>query len=338
MSTSVSNVVSHFPSAENGFATTTSGSISAGATSVGLNSVAGYTNGEVVALVIDPGDVDKKQTFTGTIDTAGTQVTNVIWTAGTDQTHSAGATVVDYATATHISMITKGLLVSHTQAGHISTSGTATFGANIDVNDSSTAIRDSSDNELLKFSKTASAVNELTVGNASTTNAPYISATGTDTNIDIALNAQGSGDLKANGLPMGAKAWGSWTPTWVNLTVGNGTVNAKYIQIGKTIFYRVDVSFGSTTTIAAACTFTLPVTSVARTGQGENLIGSIYYYDDSSGARNRGDVEWASTTTGRLNVYRTDLTYLQKSDISAAIPFTFTTSDGIQIAGTYQAA
>lgn len=116
MSTSVSSVVSHFPSAENGFTTTTSGSVSSGATTVGLNSVAGYTNGEIVVFVIDPSNASK-QTFTGVIDTSGVQVTSVVWTAGTNVTHLSGATVVDYATATHISMITKGLLVQHTQAG-----------------------------------------------------------------------------------------------------------------------------------------------------------------------------------------------------------------------------
>lgn len=117
MATSVSSVVSHFPSAENGFTTTTSGSVSSGATTVGLNSVAGYANGEIVVFVIDPTDATKKQTFTGTIDTAGVQVTDVVWTAGTNQTHALGATVVDYATATHISMVSKGILVEHAQSG-----------------------------------------------------------------------------------------------------------------------------------------------------------------------------------------------------------------------------
>lgn len=122
MSTSVTSVTKHFPSAENGFTTTTSGTVSSGATTVGLNSVAGYSNGEVVVFVIDP-DNANKQTFTGTIDTSGVQVTDVVWTAGTNVSHSAGATVVDYATATHISMMAKGLLVEHNQDG---THGTIT--------------------------------------------------------------------------------------------------------------------------------------------------------------------------------------------------------------------
>lgn len=117
MSTSVSSVTSHFPDAENGFTTTTSGSVAAGATTVGLNSTAGYTNGKPVVFVIDPSDATKKQTFTGIIDTSGNQVTSVVWTAGTNVAHSAGATVVDYATATHIAMVSKGMEVEHNQDG-----------------------------------------------------------------------------------------------------------------------------------------------------------------------------------------------------------------------------
>lgn len=117
MSTSVSSVSKHFPSAEAGFTTTLASTISSGAVTVPLNSVAGYANGEVVAFIVDPSDNTKKQAFTGTVDTAGVQITGVVWTSGTNQTHTTGSTVVDYASATHISMISKGLLVEHNQNG-----------------------------------------------------------------------------------------------------------------------------------------------------------------------------------------------------------------------------
>lgn len=110
MSTSVAGVTTNFfPDAENGFTTTLASTISSGATTVPLNSVAGYTNGMPAVFVVDPSDLTKKQTFTGIIDTAGVQVTNVVWTAGTNQSHTGGATVVDYVTATHMAMVTKGL-------------------------------------------------------------------------------------------------------------------------------------------------------------------------------------------------------------------------------------
>lgn len=115
--TNVSAVTKHFPSAEEGFTTTLSSTISAGATTVGLNSLSGYTTGEVATFIVAPTVSSEKQVFTGVVDTAGLQLTNVVWTTGTNQTHAAGTTVVDYATATHISQMSKGILAEHNQDG-----------------------------------------------------------------------------------------------------------------------------------------------------------------------------------------------------------------------------
>jgi hypothetical protein len=113
----VGSVTNHFITAQEGFTTTTSGSVASGAATVGLNSVAGYTNGAAAAFVIEPTTPSKKQVFTGIIDTAGVQVTGVVWTEGTNTSHAAGVTVVDYTTATHQAALTKGLLVEHNQDG-----------------------------------------------------------------------------------------------------------------------------------------------------------------------------------------------------------------------------
>lgn len=227
MSTSVASVVSHFPEAENGFTTTTAGSVSSGAVTVTLNSVAGYTNGEPVVLVIDPTDPAKKQTFTGIVDTGGVQVTSVVWTAGTNQTHALGATVVDYATATHISMISKGIKVDHSQAGahEIATNydpsnptletqkwaGVASAVNEITVTNAATGnfptisatgeadtgidFENSEGEEILKLDAVATAVNEITITNAVTTASPQIAATGGDTNIDLTLAGKGTGTV-----------------------------------------------------------------------------------------------------------------------------------------------
>lgn len=141
MSTSVSGLSTNFfPSAQDGFTTTLASSISSGAATVPLNSVAGYTNGQVAVFVVDPSST-LKQAFTGIVDTAGVQVTSVVWTSGTNQAHAGGATVVDYETATHWSMVAKGILKQHTQAGAhtgvttdtLAASGNATVGGTLGV-------------------------------------------------------------------------------------------------------------------------------------------------------------------------------------------------------------
>jgi hypothetical protein len=112
----VSSVTKHFPSAKEGFTTTLASSISSGAATLPLNSVTGYNNGEVAVLVVDPGN-DSKQVCTGTVDTGGVQLTGVVWTEGTNVAHTAGATVVDYVAATHMSMVSKGILEEHKESG-----------------------------------------------------------------------------------------------------------------------------------------------------------------------------------------------------------------------------
>lgn len=117
MATSVSSATKFFPKPQEGFTTTTSGSISSGATSVGLTGTGNYTNGDVVVLMIEPGVVGKEQSFTGTIDTGGSQVTGVVWTSGVNTAHAGGVTVVDYVAAAHLQLISTGALVSHDQDG-----------------------------------------------------------------------------------------------------------------------------------------------------------------------------------------------------------------------------
>jgi hypothetical protein len=62
------------------------------------------------------------------------------------------------------------------------------------------ASEDANGNEQIKFTTTASAVNELTVVNSATSNAPEISSTGGDTNIDLKITPKGSGNVVLDGI------------------------------------------------------------------------------------------------------------------------------------------
>jgi len=57
-----------------------------------------------------------------------------------------------------------------------------------------TSILDTNGNELAKVTATGSAVNEFTIANAATGNDPTLSATGDDSNIDIAIKPKGTGE------------------------------------------------------------------------------------------------------------------------------------------------
>ena len=61
-----------------------------------------------------------------------------------------------------------------------------------------TQISDSTGNELIKFVKTGSAVNELTIANGASTTGPTLSATGGGADLNIIMTPKGTGSVELN--------------------------------------------------------------------------------------------------------------------------------------------
>jgi hypothetical protein len=116
--------------------------------------------------------------------------TGVTWSAtdkGIKMVYSDGTNVVDTAFTKVSSDYTP------TLSGILDTNG------NDIIIDNGGAIEDDSNNEYVKFVKTATAVNEVTITNQATGSAPSIAATGDDTNIDFNLTPKGIGRVTLNG-------------------------------------------------------------------------------------------------------------------------------------------
>jgi hypothetical protein len=127
--------------------------------------------------------------FTVTVKTSSG--TGVTWSAtdkGKKMVYSDGTNVVDTA-FTEVSSD-----YSPQLSGILDTNG------NDIIIDNGGAIEDDSNNEYVKFVKTATAVNEVSVTNAAASSGPEISATGDDTNIDLKLTPKGSGNLVFDGI------------------------------------------------------------------------------------------------------------------------------------------
>jgi hypothetical protein len=124
--------------------------------------------------------------------------------------------------------------------------------------------------ELVKFAETASAVNEITVTNSATGNAPELSATGDDTNIDLKLTPKGTGKLNLDGIKF-PNADGS--ANQVLTTNGSGTLSFSTISADGTADWDTTVKTANFTatankgyfcnTTSAAFTVTLPATPSA---------------------------------------------------------------------------
>jgi hypothetical protein len=122
--------------------------------------------------------------------------------------------------------------------------------------------------------------------------------------------------------------WTAYTPTNVNVTVGNGVQVAEYKRIGKTVFVSYFLLLGSTTAFAGSIDIGLPV--AARASIYQTLSAS---YVDS------GTREY--TGSARLSGSVARLVHSESGNfgvINGTNPFTWTTSDSIHITGVYQAA
>ena len=176
-------------------------------------------------------------------------VAGTIWLDTTSATtptlkYYDGTDNISLATIDHVGN-TVNWLDSTVSITGISTTATGTVLTLTDTSISSTqdirlptakSIADDSGNEYIKFVKTASAVNEISVTNSATGTNPEISATGGDTNIGLYLTTKGTGLIKFNDgaffpeatLTDGATiTWDSSTAPVAKVTLGgNRTLSA----------------------------------------------------------------------------------------------------------------
>jgi hypothetical protein len=132
-------------------------------------------------------------------------------------------------------------------------------------------------------------------------------------------------------------AWSSWTPSWTNFTLGNGTVTyATYKQIGKNVFFKIKVVLGSTSSVSGTIAFSTPATMNSNNfnqmilcqGFGSTNGGSYYQLSGVS----------ASTTTIALYAHLVGSTYIDIAATSSTVPVTWATSSSFALQGFYEAA
>lgn len=133
-------------------------------------------------------------------------------------------------------------------------------------------------------------------------------------------------------------AWAVWSPTLTNASVGNGTLTANFVQVGKTIHFRLRFLFGPTSAVTGSFKFSLPATAVsAYIGTEGSVMGSVKYIDIGN-AEYFGFVQFATTSLGELVFLATSGTYASEVTTTASIPGTWSIGDELWCIGTYEAA
>ena len=141
-------------------------------------------------------------------------------------------------------------------------------------------------------------------------------------------------DIQYNGVSM--VNWSDWSPTYTNLTIGNGTVVARYIQIGDTVHVTYSLTFGTTTSITGTPTISMPVTANSTTPN-DTIIGSANLREVGTALR-LGAVYKASTTTFGVYAQTASSSYVRLANLSSTVPFTWGDTDYIRFTATYEAA
>lgn len=141
--------------------------------------------------------------------------------------------------------------------------------------------------------------------------------------------------LTAAELNAGVAAGTTWTPTYANITVGNGTAIAKYGFVGRLVVCRWQLTLGSTSAVTAGATVGLPVTaadSVALTN------GVCTFFDTSATATYIGFTS-SSALAVAFNAIDASGTYAKLAAISSTVPFgaAFATGDVIGFTLVYEA-
>jgi hypothetical protein len=161
-----------------------------------------------------------------------------------------------------------------------------------------------------------------------------ISATANDTPARLAVGANDTVLIAASGETTGLKwggGWTTWTPSFSNLTVGNGTVTARYQQVGKTLNFEFKFTMGSTSSMGSVPNFSLPATPKIGSGFWNQVA------EDAGTGNFYGGLENISGTVYPF-VFNATGTYVQNTYFSATAPFTWTTNDNFTIRGTYEVA
>ena len=129
------------------------------------------------------------------------------------------------------------------------------------------------------------------------------------------------------------QAWTAFTPTWANLTIGNGTQTFRYVQIGNTVVVQGRLVFGSTTSISGNVSFAAPVAADMLSNV---VVGTANLIDGGTDER-FGPVIFLTGVGLALRVYTTGGTYAQNVQLSSTVPFTWANTDVIALSAVYEA-
>lgn len=131
--------------------------------------------------------------------------------------------------------------------------------------------------------------------------------------------------------------WLTWTPSWQNFTPGSAAITARYIRIGNTVHFYLNVVL-SGSTMGTQPDFTLPLTAASTYNTTTFVRLFPVHLEDTGNATYFGTAGLISTTRCQIQVDAVGATYRQNAAVTSSVPFTWGNTDVFQVSGTYECA
>lgn len=129
---------------------------------------------------------------------------------------------------------------------------------------------------------------------------------------------------------------GTWVPILTNMTQGNGTITARFKQVGPEVDYYFQFVFGTTSAMGTVPSFTLPVAPNAyySTGRTAQFPAEVHLFQ--TGVTDRpGAGKLSSGSTLTLTSWNA---VPAQSDITPTNPFVWANTHIITVYGRYESA
>lgn len=155
---------------------------------------------------------------------------------------------------------------------------------------------------------------------------------------DITGTIYPAGTMVTAGI-IASEPWISWTPATTGLTVGNGVTVAVYQKFGRTVYFAVKFTLGTTSAVTGNVSFSLPFDMSANMSSVEGHIGTGTLLNSGTGVFPAYVVRGGSDSL--INIYASNAagTFTQLTGLNSTTPFgsAWDTNDTINVKGFYEA-
>jgi len=128
----------------------------------------------------------------------------------------------------------------------------------------------------------------------------------------------------------------SYTPTFTNISIGNGVSTWKYTRVNNNILLLGSIVFGTTTAVTGLITITFPI--AADTTTNTAIVGIASAQDTGTGTFPLSIYQLSTNALGLYAIGSAGTNLGPLAATSATVPYTWANTDEIRVNLMYKAA